>query len=227
MNYKTTWNEKYRPTRLSHVVGQNMTLFENIKKTNQMTNLIIYGKAGVGKTSAIIALAYELYKEKVEDAILEVNASENRGIEIVREKILQFSKLITPTETPNFKIIILDEADALTNECQNDLRRVIEEAINTRFFFICNNVHKIIEPLKSRCVMIKFKQIKPEFCIKTLMEISGFDLTNKNNQCAVLASTTAPKIFDLIKDDYRVQEAAVKFQQTNLINKNIADIFIF
>ena len=65
MNYKTTWNEKYRPTRLSHVVGKNMTLFENIKKTNQMTNLIIYGKAGVGKTSAIIALAYELYKEKV------------------------------------------------------------------------------------------------------------------------------------------------------------------
>jgi replication factor C subunit 2/4 len=178
MNYKTTWNEKYRPTRLSHVVGQNMTLFENIKKTNQMTNLIIYGKAGVGKTSAIIALAYELYKEKVEDAILEVNASENRGIEIVREKILQFSKLITPTETPNFKIIILDEADALTNECQNALRRVIEEAINTRFVFICNNVHKIIEPLKSRCVMIKFKQIKPEFCIKKLMDISRIEKLN-------------------------------------------------
>jgi DNA polymerase III delta prime subunit len=181
MNYKKVWTEKYRPIKLSQVVGQDITLFKNIVITKTMPHLIIYGPAGVGKTSCILSLAYELYgPEHYDSSVLELNASSDRGIDVIREKILNFTKFKSSTSSPTFKMIICDESETMTNESMSALRIILEQSINTRFIFICNNIHKIIEPLKSRCVMIKFKPIKPIFCVEKLNNINMLENININ-----------------------------------------------
>jgi hypothetical protein len=145
----------------------------------------LYGAPGTGKTSSILALCNQLYgPERVNERVIELNASDERGINVVRGKIITFAKVAIGTKDPKylcppFKIIILDEADAMTKEAQAALRKVMEENSNiTRFCFICNYINQIIEPINSRCVKIRFKPITKTNIINKLEYIIGIISTN-------------------------------------------------
>lgn len=139
--------------------------------------MLLYGPPGTGKTSIIIALAKEIFGlEHYRERVLELNASDDRGIAKVREKVKKYaeSKLRRlPGGEANLKIIILDEADQMTPDAQQALRRVIEDySRNTRFCLICNYITKIIEPLSSRCIKFRFKEIPKDYQIKQLQDIA-------------------------------------------------------
>jgi replication factor C small subunit len=166
------WVEKYKPTNLS--IFQNNKLLENIiNNINSFNHCIFYGNSGCGKTTfikLIIDTIYKSEKDKRLNTIL-LNASDERGIDTVRYKIKSFSKQTTYNNYP-FKIVVLDEADNLTYEAQTALRRLIEKySNNTRFCFICNYENMIINPIKSRCNLIKFNNFNNEYINKYLSKI--------------------------------------------------------
>jgi len=176
------WIEKYRPTKLSEILSQeeSISILNNTLKTGELPHLLFYGSPGTGKTSSILALCNELFGPvRVNERVIELNASDERGINIVRGKIINFAKIAIGTKDPNYlcpdyKIIILDEADAMTKEAQAALRKVMEENSNiTRFCFICNYINQIIEPINSRCVKIRFKPINKNSLIEKLIWISS------------------------------------------------------
>ena len=176
------WIEKYRPRRLDEVISQeeSISILNNTLKTGELPHLLIYGAPGTGKTSSILALCNQLYgPERVNERVIELNASDERGINVVRGKIISFAKVAIGTPDPKYlcppyKIIILDEADAMTKEAQAALRKVMEENSNiTRFCFICNYINQIIEPINSRCVKIRFKPINKNYIVDKLNWIAS------------------------------------------------------
>jgi len=181
--------EKYRPYKLKNIKDQE-SILNAIKKTivnKDIPHLLFYGQPGVGKTTTAITLIKYLFsKQNYQDRVLELNASDERGIQIVREKIKNFAKFSINNDktSANFKVIILDEADALTIESQLALRYIIEEyASITRFIIICNYINKIIEPLLSRCAIFRFKPIQKKNIISTLTDISikeNINISKKN-----------------------------------------------
>jgi len=157
------WVEKYRPKKISEIVNQKEimgSLIALLKNQSEMPHLLFSGSAGVGKTSTAICISREILGEYWRDYSLELNASDERGIGMVREKVKKFSRFAgLDTEIP-FKIIILDEADEMTSDAQTALRRIIEDTAKyCRFILIANNLSKIIEPIQSRCVVFKFTRI--------------------------------------------------------------------
>lgn len=176
------WIEKYRPRKLNEVISQeeSISILNNTLKTGELPHLLIYGAPGTGKTSSILALCNQLYgPERVNERVIELNASDERGINVVRGKIISFAKVAIGTSDPKYlcppyKIIILDEADAMTKEAQAALRKVMEENSNiTRFCFICNYINQIIEPINSRCVKIRFKPINNKLIVEKLYWIAN------------------------------------------------------
>ncbi|KAH8676318.1 replication factor C subunit 2 [Xylariales sp. PMI_506] len=179
------WVEKYRPKTLSDVAAQDHTV-NVLQRTLQASNLphmLFYGPPGTGKTSTILALAKELYgPEMFKSRVLELNASDERGISIVREKVKDFARmqLVNPTPAykakwpvPPFKIIILDEADSMTQDAQSALRRTMETYSKiTRFCLVCNYVTRIIDPLASRCSKFRFKSLDQGNARRRLEEIA-------------------------------------------------------
>ena len=170
------WVEKYRPTKLSEIVNQTEiigSLEALIKDPTDMPHLMFSGSAGVGKTTAAICIARQILGKNYNlNSVLELNASDERGIGMVREKVKKFSKWSGFADIP-FKIIILDEADEMTSDAQTALRRVIEETAKfCRFIFIANNISKIIDPIQSRCATFKFTTIPEEDVISRLGEIA-------------------------------------------------------
>ncbi|KAI1811727.1 replication factor C subunit 2 [Poronia punctata] len=169
---KQPWVEKYRPKTLNDVTAQDHTV-NVLQRTLQASNLphmLFYGPPGTGKTSTILALAKELYgPEMLKSRVLELNASDERGISIVREKVKDFARMQLTNPPPGyrerypcppFKIIILDEADSMTQDAQSALRRTMETYSKiTRFCLICNYVTRIIDPLASRCSKFRFKSL--------------------------------------------------------------------
>ena len=154
------WIEKYRPRKLSQVVGQDQVVkrLQSYVKLENMPHLMFAGAAGTGKTSAAIALAHELYGDDWRRNFTELNASDERGIEVVRNKIKNFART-APVSAP-FKIIFLDEADSLTPDAQSALRRTMESfSMSCRFILSCNYSSKIIEPIQSRCAVYRFKPL--------------------------------------------------------------------
>ena len=170
------WVEKYRPMKLSEVVNQTeiiSSLEDLIKDPTDMPHLMFSGSAGVGKTTTALCVARQILGEYYnERTILGLNASDERGIGMVREKVKKFSTSTTFDEVP-FKIIILDEADEMTGDAQTALRRIIEDTAKyCRFIFIANNVSKIIDPIQSRCATFKFTSVPEEDVIGRLEEIA-------------------------------------------------------
>ena len=175
------WVDKYRPKKLYEIIYQTDVTnnLKNIVSSGKMPHLILYGPSGTGKTSAILALATELFgPKKVKERVMELNASDERGINVVRHKIINFVKSVIGNSDanylcPDYKIIILDEADAMTIEAQSALRKMIETYSNiTRFCFICNYVNQLIEPIISRCVKYKFAPLDNKSIISRLNFIS-------------------------------------------------------
>lgn len=170
--------EKYRPSKLDEIIGQD-EIVKRLKvyvSTRNMPHLLLSGPAGVGKTSASIALAKELYGETWQSNFLEINSSDERGIDVIRNRVKNYAAVSSIGEI-KFKIIFLDEADALTNDAQSALRRTIERYTSScRFVLSCNYSSKIITPIQSRTSVYRFKRIQP----KDIIERCKYIVTQEN-----------------------------------------------
>jgi len=170
----TIWIEKYRPVRLADIVGQDEIVerLSSYVKTRNLPHLLFTGNAGVGKTTAAVTLAREIFGESWQMNFRELNASDERGIDVVRNQIKQFART-TPLGEASFKILFLDEADALTTDAQAALRRTMESYAQTcRFILSCNYSSKIIDPIQSRCAIYRFKPLSPVAIKEEIRRIS-------------------------------------------------------
>jgi len=168
------WTEKYRPKKLSEIVGQDEIVrrLETYVKMRNLPHLLFVGGAGVGKTTCALVIAREFFGEEWHRNFLELNASDERGIDVVRNKIKDFARTI-PLGEHSFKIIFLDESDALTPDAQNALRRTMERYTSTcRFILSCNYSSKIIPPIQSRCALFRFRPLNSKDMTKRLKYIA-------------------------------------------------------
>ncbi|CAD5216580.1 unnamed protein product [Bursaphelenchus xylophilus] len=206
--------EKYRPKDLSELVSHTeiISTIKKMIKENKVPHFLFYGPPGTGKTSTIKAMAHELYgKDGYRSKVLELNASDDRGIDVVREGIIPFAQNSVvgfgPTDESAFKLIILDEADAMTKDAQNALKRVIEKySGHTRFCLICNHLSSIIPAIQSRCTRFRFpplgeNQIRPrlDFVVKN----EGLSVTEDGKKALFLLSGgDMRKILNVLQSTY-------------------------
>ena len=182
-----SWVEKYRPENLNQISAQS-NVVKTLKAsliTKNIPHLIFFGPSGCGKTSTILALSKELFGEDYRERIIELNASDERGINVIREKIKNYAKqsIKNIKNAPPWKIIILDEADTMTPDSQFALRRIMEQYSKiTRFCIICNYHNKIIDPIISRCSLFRFKPIdlnEIKNKLKSICYIEKFNCSDK------------------------------------------------
>ncbi len=178
----TVWLETYRPKRLDDVAGQEAIVdrLESYVERDDLPNMLFAGPAGIGKTTCSIAVARELYGEDWEEHFLELNASDERGIDVVRDRVKSFAR--TSFGGANYRIIFLDEADALTSEAQSALRRTMEQfSNNVRFILSCNYSSQIIDPIQSRCAVFRFSALGDDAIAERTRHVAqteGIELTD-------------------------------------------------
>ncbi len=168
---RAIWTEKYRPKEFSEVLGQDQIVsrVEAFVKQKNMPHVMFAGPAGIGKTSLSLVVARQLFGESWRSNFLELNASDERGIDVIRNKVKDFARTRAIGNVP-FKVIYLDECDALTREAQQALRRTMENYTQTtRFILSCNYSSKIIDPIQSRCAVFRFRPL-PKKDIITLID---------------------------------------------------------
>jgi replication factor C small subunit len=168
------WVEKYRPERLEDVVGHpDITeRLESYVERDDLPHLLFAGPAGVGKTASAVSVAKEIYGDDWRENFLELNASDERGIDVVRDRIKNFAR--TSFGGYDYRVIFLDEADALTDDAQSALRRTMEQfSDNTRFILSCNYSSKIIDPIQSRCAVFRFSPLNDDAVADHLRDIAA------------------------------------------------------
>tara|TARA_Y100000310_G_C20674023_1_gene811851 strand:- start:556 stop:1512 length:957 start_codon:yes stop_codon:yes gene_type:complete len=208
------WTEKYRPSTFEEVKGQQ-EIVEKVKAfvaTGSMPHLLFSGPAGVGKTTLSLVIAKQLFGENWRQNVLELNASDERGIDVVRVKVKDFARTKAIGDVP-FKLIYLDESDALTKEAQQALRRTMENYTKTcRFILSCNYSSKILDPIQSRCAVFRFKPLA-EADIFTMIEkiASAEELT--------VSDDAKKALFEVCSGDCRRLENVM--QSCAVINKNL------
>ncbi|MCQ5377119.1 MAG: replication factor C small subunit [Candidatus Methanomethylicia archaeon] len=178
------WTEKYRPKTLDDIVNQT-EIVERLKrfvKERSMPHCLFAGTPGTGKTTAAMCLAHDLYGQDYRQNYLELNASDERGIDVIRTTVKDFARTVSMADAP-FKILVLDEADNLTPDAQQALRRTMEMYTNTcRFILACNYFSRIIEPIQSRCAFFRFIPLRGEEVkarVKEICEKEGVRITPK------------------------------------------------
>lgn len=161
--FNVPWIEKYRPKTLDDIAVDEITekKLDNMMKNREMQNIIITGVPGVGKTTTILCLARHLLGKYYKDGLLEMNASDDRGVKAVKDTIINFCKktLIVDDEKYHHKIILLDEADNMTVKAQQLIKNIMEKYRDTKFAFTCNNSSDIIEAIQSRCIIFRYKRL--------------------------------------------------------------------
>lgn len=208
------WVEKYRPDRIEDVAQQEevVAALQHSLKTGELPNLMFYGPPGTGKTTVALALMKQFFGREWRSRVKELNASDERGISAVREKVKTFAQLSIGGDagsSPRFRVIILDEADSMTHDAQAALRRIMEEFVQaTRFILICNYVSKIIEPLHSRCSKFRFQLVGAEFQKARLLHICS-------QENVTMSAEALGKLIELSKGDMRcavtMLQTAVRF----------------
>jgi replication factor C subunit 3/5 len=192
INKLLPWSEKYRPGTINNIIYHDKITkaIINFMELKNLPHLLFYGPPGTGKTSCIVAIAKHYYGEDYHNMVLILNASEERGIETVRNRIKQFVTTHGLAENPNtppFKLIILDEIDAMTDDAQAILRKVVEKYVNNvRFCFICNYLKKINPAIQSRCIIFRFSPIPNTHMEKFINNICKNENIKINNNAIKL-----------------------------------------
>jgi len=169
------WVEKYRPSRIDDIIDQDhvKTRIKELLALSDLPHLIFFGPPGTGKTTMALAIAHELYGDSWRENVLELNASDERGIAMIREKVKEFAKMLPTVKAP-FKLVILDEADNMTPDAQQALRRIMEMyTTSVRFILLANYLSGIIEPIQSRCSLFRFSPLPKDAVINRLREIAS------------------------------------------------------
>ncbi|MDY6778805.1 MAG: replication factor C small subunit [Candidatus Nanohaloarchaea archaeon] len=230
------WTEKYRPDTLDEVVG-HPSINERLKafvKKEKVPHMLFSGPAGTGKTTSAIALAKDLYGDEWKQNFMETNASDDRGIDVVRNQVKDFAR--TRPINADFKIIFLDEADALTSDAQQALRRTMEKFTEScRFILSCNYSSKIISPIQSRCAIFRFSRLEDEEVrdylqriingedldvnetgIEALLDVSSGDLrkaTNVLQAASIQGGTISDETVFEVASDLRPEEVKEILEQ--------------
>jgi replication factor C small subunit len=210
------WTEKYRPKKFEKVLGQDdiVKRIQNLTKSLNIPHLMFAGPAGTGKSTLALIIVRELFGEKWRENYLELNASDTRGIDVIRQEVKNFARTKSLGEVP-FKVIFLDEADSLTKEAQHALRRTMENYTNTcRFILSCNYSSKIIEPIQSRCAMFRFKLLERKDIFKKLKDIA-------DNENLSISEKALESLYESSEGDCR--RAVNLLQSTASISPNITE----
>lgn len=191
MEDREIWLEKYRPKRLDSIKGQD-EIIESINRqisNDDLPNLLFSGPPGVGKTATAVSIAREIYGNEWNDYFLELNASDKRGIDVIRENVKDFAKTAS---NEDYRIIFLDESDSLTSDAQSALRRTMETlSNNVRFILSCNYPSKIISPIQSRCTVHRFKPLSDKAIKQQIQEIissEDLDMTEDAIEAVIYTS---------------------------------------
>ena len=217
------WTEKYRPKKFEDMVGQE----DIVKRVHSLTNsmniphLMFAGPAGVGKSTLALIVVKELFGSEWKENYLELNASDERGIDVVRQKVKDFARTKAISKVP-FKVIFLDEADALTNEAQNALRRTMENyTSNCRFILSCNYSSKIIDPIQSRCAVFRFRLLEKKDIEKIIMKI----IVTENMQ---IDDKAVESLFEVSEGDCRrvINLLQTTGSITDVITSDLIDIVV-
>jgi DNA polymerase III delta prime subunit len=223
MNKTICFTDKYKPNYFSDIISHEniIKILSKYIENNDFPNVLFYGAPGVGKTSTIQSAMNELFKNKKSLNILNINVSEKRGVEIVRNLIVSFVSNLSIDTDNNIKVIILDEADSLTIDAQITIKSVIDVNKNVKFCFICNYEKKIIEQLVSRCLLLKFSYINFDELFKKCMYICMME--------KIYISTSALKfIIKNCNNDIRkilniLQSLNIAFNNQHIFKNDIAE----